>query len=169
MILVYFYFYMLLCLKIKLGESNVLHYFGNAGRTRCFCQGCVREEPHWTVKCRGARGNCRYGSEPAEVFAIWATFHEQCGFNTEINCTFNFLAANVFGCFHCDVAQSGHVNINSRNTSRCTFICVFFKSQDEWSNAQWVSAVTTTTLRTTASVMWNSHWKIARTYIMQNF
>ena len=54
---------------------------------------------------------------------------------------------------------------NSRICFSFTFICVAFKSQTEWSNAEWISAPTTTILPTTTSVTRYMHLKLSLTKI----
>ena len=62
---------------------------------------------------------------------------------------------------------------NFRIKLPCTFFCATFKSHTKWSNAQRVSAHTTTALPITAwtvSVMWYTHRKLAHTIkMLQNF
>ena len=86
-----------------------------------------------------------------EILATWVKFLEPFSYCTIINCTFTYCTADVFGCF-CDfMAQFKLVkHISSPIRLHCTFISMAFKSHIEWSNAQYISTLTTIILPSTA-------------------
>ena len=85
-----------------------------------------------------------------EVLAILEEFLQPSGYRTMINCTFPFNTTYDFCCFHGVMAQFKLGKHKFRIRPRCTFICTTFKSQKNSSNAQRVSALTTTILPTTS-------------------
>ena len=85
-------------------------------------------------------------------FCNSSKFLELFYFCTVINWAINFCTRNGFRCFHGVISQIELYCICSRISCHCTFFQTTFRSYKDWSNAQRISAPTTTILPTKVNI-----------------
>ena len=140
---------------------------GNSG---CFCWDHDDDKPHWTVRCRACLilSKCYsldlplwFRAHPQNIcFEAYLTLSDHwSSFNlSKIPWTIWLLYCDQLQvhfshnkCFYSFCAIIAQFELVKSISSHYTFICVAFKSHEEWSNAQRVSTPTTTMLPTTLS------------------
>ena len=102
-----------------------------------------RDPPFWAyLILPDHRGSCNQSKIP---WIIWLLYFDQL--------IPAFCATNAFDCFASLWFSLNLLSINSSIRQGCLFICVAFKSNAYWSNAQRASALTTMILPTIASTI----------------